>query len=224
MTAQVYWIRAQHHSDIFSEGYVGVSKNAKNRWVYGHKLAHKKGKHDNSYFSNAISKYGWDNLIKTVVVISNEEYCYELERKLRSIENIGWNIAVGGGKPPVSKCRGKDYVNPLKGRKRETPWMFGRIPSNKGIPITEETRAKLSIAGKGRKNTPEHLAKRMRSRRETRILRGQIRPLIVNGIKYEDSKIASKSLGIPEPTLKHWAYGKGKPSVKYRYIIECRWL
>ena len=31
MSTQVYWIRAAHHSDITSEGYVGVSKNSNKR-------------------------------------------------------------------------------------------------------------------------------------------------------------------------------------------------
>lgn len=56
MTAQVYWIRAEHHFDILSEGYIGVSKNANKRWVYGHKWAHAKDRHDNPRLSNAITK------------------------------------------------------------------------------------------------------------------------------------------------------------------------
>ena len=43
MSAQVYWIRAAHHSDIMSEGYVGVSKNASKHWAYG------KGKPSSKY-------------------------------------------------------------------------------------------------------------------------------------------------------------------------------
>jgi len=223
MTTQVYWIRAPHHSDMTTEGYIGVSKNAKKRWNYGHKWAHKNGRHDNPLLANAISKYGWDNLIKTVLVIAEEEYCYELEAKLRPSELIGWNIVSGGNRPPIAKPRGENYVSPLKGIPRPTPWMIGRIPSNKGVPASEEMRKKLSEATKGRKNTPKHLAKRMESRRLTRIARGQIRPIIVNGVQYESSKIASNELAISESTLKYWAYGKGKPSKAYAYITECRW-
>jgi len=224
MTAEVYWIRAKHHSDITSEGYVGVSKNASKRWQYGHNWAYRKGRHENPKLVNAISKHGWENLIKTVVVISNESYCYELEAKLRPSEKIGWNIAAGGCKPPASKPRGPDYVSPLKGIPRSTPWMIGRIPANAGMKASDETRAKLSAAKKGTIHSPEHLAKRMESRRLTRIARGQIKAFVVNGVQYEDSKIASESVGIPEATLRHWAYGKGKPSKKYAHITECRWI
>jgi hypothetical protein len=219
MSAQVYWIRAAHHSDITSEGYVGVSKNASKRWAYGHKWAHVKGRHDNPRLSNAIAKYGWDSLVKTVVVVAEEAYCYELEKSLRPAKEIGWNLVPGGNKPPESKPRGPDYVSPLKGISRPTPWLIG-----KAKPPSKEACIAGGKAGKGRKNTPEHLAKRMESRRITRLARGQIRPFVVNGVQYESSKIAADAVGVPEATLKYWAYGKGKPSSKYAHIVECRWL
>jgi hypothetical protein len=173
MNAQVYWIRAQHHSDITSEGYVGVSKNASKRWLYGHNWAHRKGRHENPRLANAISKYGWDNLIKTVVVISDADYCYELEAKLRSSKEIGWNLAIGGGKPPITRPRGADYVSPLKGVSRPTPWLIGKPSGTAGKPVSEETRAKLSARKKGTNQTPEQIAKRVASRRATLAAQGR---------------------------------------------------
>ena len=124
-------------------GYVGVSKNAQKRWLYGHSWAHRKGRHDNPKMANAISKYGWDNLIKTVLVVADENYCYDLERKLRPTDNIGWNLVTGGGKPPVSKYRGDEYVSPLKGVPRPTPWLIG-----KEKPMPEGFFSKGGKAGK----------------------------------------------------------------------------
>jgi hypothetical protein len=168
MTAQVYWIRAPHHSDMMLDGYVGVSKNAQKRWLYGHSWAHRKGRHDNPKMANAISKYGWDNLIKTVLVVADENYCYDLERKLRPSDNIGWNLVTGGGKPPVSKYRGDGYVSPLKGVPRPTPWLVGK---EKLMP--EGFFSKGGKAGKGRKQTPEQIAKRVASRRATLAAQGR---------------------------------------------------
>jgi len=168
MTAQVYWIRAPHHSDMMLDGYVGVSKNAQKRWLYGHSWAHRKGRHDNPKMANAISKYGWDNLIKTVLVVADENYCYDLERKLRPSDNIGWNLVTGGGKPPVSKYRGDEYVSPLKGVPRPTPWLVG-----KEKPMPEGFFSKGGKAGKGRKQTPEQIAKRVASRRATLAAQGR---------------------------------------------------
>jgi hypothetical protein len=219
MVAEVYWIRAKHHSDITSEGYVGVSKNSQKRWLYGHKWSHSKDRHDNQHLSNAINKYGWDSLIKTIVLIGEDAYCYEMEKKLRPSEKIGWNLAAGGCKPPISKYRGETYISPLKGIPRPTPWLI-----EVAKPPSKEACIAGGRASKGRKNSPEHLAKRMKSRRITQILRGQIREIIINGIKYESSKIASIVVNVPEPTLKHWAYGKGKIGPKYPNIVECRWV
>jgi hypothetical protein len=158
---------------MFSEGYVGVSKNAENRWKYGHHWAFKQGRHDNPILVNAVNKYGWDNLIKQVVLIADEDYCYDIESKLRPSEHIGWNINVGGTKPPVSKPRGDDYVSPLKGVPRPTPWRIGAIPANKGKSPTAEARAKMSASGKGRKQTPEQIEKRVASRRATLLAQGR---------------------------------------------------
>lgn len=67
----------------------------------------------------------------------------------------------------LGRKRPEGYVSPLKGIPRETPWMFGRTPANAGKPVSDETRAKLSAAKKGRKQTPEQIAKRVASRRAT---------------------------------------------------------
>lgn len=223
-TCSVYWIHAPHHSDPLTEGYVGVCRNTKSRWNYGHKWAQKKGRHENPILSNAINKYGWDGLVKKVMLIADEDYCYDFEEKIRPQELMGWNIAIGGGRPPINKPRGAGYISPLKGVSRPTPWMIGRTPANFGVPVSDETRAKISAAGKGKKNTLEHLEKRMESRRLTRIARGQIKPFVVNGVQYESSKIASEAVKVSESTLKYWAYGKGNPSKAYAYITECRWV
>ena len=70
-------------------------------------------------------------------------------------------------KPAKIKRGEEGYVSPLKGVPRPTPWRVGAVPANKGIPASEETRAKLSAAKKGRKQTPEQIAKRVASRRAT---------------------------------------------------------
>jgi len=172
-TTSVYWIKAPHHSDMFSEGYIGVSKNAENRWKYGHHWAFKQGRHDNPILVNAVNKYGWDNLIKQIVLVADEEYCYDIEGKLRPFESIGWNINVGGTKPPISKFRGDDYISTLKGISRPTPWLVGKPPGTAGKPVSDETRAKLSMAKKGRKQTPEQIEKRVASRRATLLAQGR---------------------------------------------------
>lgn len=73
----------------------------------------------------------------------------------------------------LGRVRPNGYVSPLKGKNRKTPWMFGRTPVNKGVPASDEAKAKMSAAGKGRKQTPEQIAKRVASRRATLLAQGR---------------------------------------------------
>jgi hypothetical protein len=75
---------------------------------------------------------------------------------------------------PVRVKRGEEgYVSPIKGVPRPTPWRIGVTPANKGVPVSEEIRAKLSAAKKGRKQTPEQIAKRVAARRATLAAQGR---------------------------------------------------
>ena len=139
MSTSLYWIHHKNHTDMFSQGYVGVSKNPKARWFRHSRYS------DNQHLKAAIKKYGWDNLVKEVVLIGEETYCYNLETKIRPTKQIGWNIAEGGAKPPTTECRGDDYVSPLKGISRPTPWAMGRVK-------TAEECKKLSDAKKVKVN------------------------------------------------------------------------
>jgi hypothetical protein len=109
---------------MFSQGYVGVSNNVKKRW-YDHNL-----KAQNTHLHNAVNKYGWDNLVKEVMLIADNAYCLDIETKLRPTDRLGWNIVKGGGMPPSAL-----------GKK------FG--------PMSEETKEKVSAAKKGFKHIPE---------------------------------------------------------------------
>lgn len=127
MTAHsVYWIRKPEHTDMFSEGYIGVSKNWDRRMI-----EHSRSK-NNVYLANVIAKYGWDALVKTQILVGDEDYCLEIEAKLRPTDKIGWNLVRGGGKPPL-----------LTGP-REV--LKGRVPWNKGKKMPESTVEKVRAA------------------------------------------------------------------------------
>jgi group I intron endonuclease len=119
----VYWVHRPEHTDILRQGYVGISKRFQRR-IWEHlKLT------QNRYLKNAINKYGWDNLIKEKVLIGKEDYCLEIESKLRPADKIGWNLVKGGNKPPIT-------IGSFK---------KGMIAWNKGKAWTEETKAKVSV-------------------------------------------------------------------------------
>ena len=134
----VYWIKHKDHIDIFSQGYVGVSKNTEARFNRHSKYS------DNPHLLAAIKKYGWNNLIKQIILIGSDSYCYEIETKIRPIRQIGWNIAEGGSKPPISRPRGPEYISPLKGISKPTPWMFGRKVSDREKQLASE-RKKVKV-------------------------------------------------------------------------------
>ena len=77
--------------------YVGItSQTTKQRWRYG------KGYKENSYFTNAIKKYGWDNF-EHMIVAENlpEDIAKEMEKLLiatykSNIKKYGYNITKGG--------------------------------------------------------------------------------------------------------------------------------
>ena len=50
----------------------------------------------NTHFAHSIMKYGWDNLIKSIVFIGSKEECFNKEKELRNKFQIGWNEAIGG--------------------------------------------------------------------------------------------------------------------------------
>lgn len=133
----LYWIRHKDHTDIFSQGYVGVSKNAETRFNqhYSNPV--------NKHLGFAIKKYGWNNLIKQVILISDDNYCLNIEKKLRPKENIGWNITIGGGLPP--SALGKKFGSPSNETKAKMS--AARI----GTKQSEETKKKRSLAITGYK-------------------------------------------------------------------------
>lgn len=92
--ACVYWIRLPEHTDIFSQGYVGVTKKTLSKRYGQHVQASKKNP-NLTHLSSAINKYS-DRLIASVVLIAEEEYCYDVENKLRPDIKIGWNLCAGG--------------------------------------------------------------------------------------------------------------------------------
>lgn len=67
----------------------------------------------------------------------------------------------------LGRSRPEGYVSPMKGKTRSTPWLIGLKPVNAGVPVPQEIRDKISQSLKGRKQSPEQVAKRVAARRAT---------------------------------------------------------
>lgn len=94
--AELYWIHLPEHTDMFSEGYVGITKHTALQRFKGHKKAANHTKRNTSSpIYNAIRKYG-EKLIVSTLVISTWDYVLNLESKMRPTPKVGWNILSGG--------------------------------------------------------------------------------------------------------------------------------
>lgn len=146
--AEVYWIRRPEHTDIFSQGYVGVtSKTAKERFKVHIDTANAT-KSKKSIVHKAIKAIGPENLICETIIVAEESYCYEVENKLRPVVSIGWNVAIGGTKPPGVKGL------PVSQETREK-----LSKASKGRPMHENSREALRLANEGRQFSEEHRKK-----------------------------------------------------------------
>lgn len=91
----IYWIKKKEHTNIFSEGYVGIS-NSPERRLIEHSL-------NESIVGNNIRKYRDDIELVVIYHFKNKEDALSKEKELRPRKRIGWNIAVGGQTPPEIK-------------------------------------------------------------------------------------------------------------------------
>ena len=152
MNSVVYWIHHPDHTDMLSQGYIGVTNNAKVRWNQH------KNNNENVHLKHAMNKYVWDNLIKEVIVIADRDYCLDLELKLRPDNKIGWNLIMGGGNPPNIPWNKGIPANP-EHIKRMNDIRLKQPNHRKGVVLSEEIKAKMGAPKIGIKQTPEHIEK-----------------------------------------------------------------
>jgi predicted GIY-YIG superfamily endonuclease len=145
----IYWIHNDEESDIYTQGYVGITNNLKRRLI-----EHRRHKDKILHSRNT-----------EVVLQGEKEYCKKVEKILRPKKNIGLNIMSGGGMPPdVTGIKRSDETKLLmslnnvgfKGRKHSEETKKKMRESHKGFgkTHTEETKRKLSEIAKRRKTNP----------------------------------------------------------------------
>lgn len=91
---KLYWLRHVDHTDIKTQGYVGITGKSLRERMNQHAINAEDGIPYPIY--NAIRKYGSD-IIVDVICLGSKEYIIDLEYKLRPDIHIGWNIDTGGG-------------------------------------------------------------------------------------------------------------------------------
>lgn len=155
--AFVYWIHHKDHTDIFTQGYVGITDRTVEKRYSEHKqyaFAQKK----NMPLYNAMRKYGDDIVIDTIV-IAELEYVAEVEKKLRSEQYIGWNLAIGGDTPYRHVFTDEDRARCSERlRHRKISDSFRRKTSErmKNTVKSAEWNKKIGDTLRGRKLPEEH--------------------------------------------------------------------
>lgn len=138
--AFVYHIHLPQHTGCFESGYIGFTSNTvEHRWKE-HKALAVTEKSRNYPIYNAIRKYG-DKLVVTTLHEGSNEYCLDMENRLRPKPNTGWNISCGGGAPMLGMRHAEgtfDNAFPPERRKKmsdfhkaQPTWLHGS--SNKAV-------------------------------------------------------------------------------------------
>ena len=163
--------------------YVGIAVDLKKRWS-----AHKRCSGHNTALYNAIKKYGLENFVFSHVAdaFSWEDAC-ELEKSLiQAFDSFrhGYNLTLGGDgafgrvgeKHPLFGKKRPDFAKKISGEAHpmfgvSRPDLAARNSKNSGEshPFFGKKRpehgVKVSQALKGKKKSPEHIAKIWASRR-----------------------------------------------------------
>lgn len=133
--AYVYWIHLPTHTDMMTQGYIGItSKTVEVR--YKQHLAASTVGGDNRVINKAIRKYG-DALIVTTLLVGTAEYCAEVEGLLRPAPGIGYNMIPGGAFNPLNARRGS--TTSAEVRQKQSLAKLGK-------PLTASHRENLCIA------------------------------------------------------------------------------
>lgn len=143
--AEVYWIRLPEHTDVFSQGYVGVTgRTAKDRFAEHIKDCNRACS-SHYHFYRALRKYEDKVVVVSTLIVGEEDYCYLMENKLRPENYIGWNMAAGGQRPLRDP---NSYGDEWKEKLRQ---------HNLGKEHSQETLDKLSSLSKSNWEREEYL-------------------------------------------------------------------
>lgn len=129
----VYWIHEQNHDDPRTQGYVGITDRLVKRFSEHHR-------YPNHHVRKALKEH--DDLSFTILHYGSREECLNVEQQLRPVENVAWNLKKGGRHEGI------------------------HITTKKSPELVENLRRRMlnntfACALKGRKQSPEHIAKRV---------------------------------------------------------------
>ena len=157
--AFVYWIKSPKDTDIFSQGYVGITSRTVSQRLKQHINLSKR--EDTPV--NRLLRTG-DYEVITICECSIE-YAGYLENKLRPSEFIGLNRA-GGGNIVKMTTEGRESVSKaLRGVPKPKHVVDAMNSARMLLGVSDETRIKISKANKGRRVSDETRKKMSEARK-----------------------------------------------------------
>jgi group I intron endonuclease len=199
--------------------YVGQSLNIANRWSL-HRIALRKGRHDNRHLQAAVTKYGFESfefkILESGFDPSNRPALTAAEQKWIDALNPRYNIARVAG-----TSRGVKHTEEFKRAKAEAlrgnTWNIGRTPWHAGKRWSPEVIAKISATKKGcegpRKGIPRtDEVKRKISLKKTGVPSGRLgQPSPLRGVPWSEERRLAKK-GVP------WSEGRRQAYLRSKYL------
>lgn len=95
-TAIVYWLHLKEHTDVFTQGYVGVTTRLMHVRFKEHcrKFATQYNHYNPLHL--AFMQHGVENIMITRLCACSEKEAYAVEKIFRPFEYMGWNTCEGG--------------------------------------------------------------------------------------------------------------------------------
>lgn len=194
-----------------SKVYIGItSQKPKRRWNNG------QGYKNNQYMTNAIMKYGWDNVIHKILYTNlKKEEAEEIEIKLikeykADNKRYGYNIEYGGchnGKTSEITRKRISKANKGKHNSPKTEFKKGHITI-----ITEEIKQKISEKNKGK-----HASVRTEFKKGHKPLNVRKVLCIESDVVYDTIKKASEDTDVMACHISQVCNGKRKSAGKLHW-------
>lgn len=191
--------------------YIGItSQKPKRRWNNG------QGYKNNQYMTNAIMKYGWDNVIHKILYTNlKKEEAEEIEIKLikeykADNKRYGYNIEYGGchnGKTSEITRKRISEANKGKHNSPKTEFKKGHITI-----ITEEIKQKISEKNKGK-----HASVRTEFKKGHKPLNVRKVLCIESDVVYDTIKKASEDTNVMACHISQVCNGKRKSAGKLHW-------
>lgn len=136
----VYWIHLEKHTDITSEGYIGITTIGVSERFKRHLSVSRstKTKRRTTRLVHSLRKYG-DTVKLTTLLVGTLDYCQMVESRLRPTENIGWNLCVGGAATRVGAKNSPEHRKKVADANRGRKHSQSEIDANRERAIKQFT-------------------------------------------------------------------------------------